>query len=138
MIHYRVAYKDLKTKIPKLKEDDYNAKYAELKRDFGSPPDAKIVFNDAAKTIEIQYYGEDLMIYNRPLATALKTKFPVGVGGTADMLNAGFLTKEGAARKESILDNSRGALRDLPYKEPSATTPPPSAAKTPLQNLKDI
>jgi hypothetical protein len=138
MVHYKLSYKEIKTKLPKLKQDDYNAKYAELKRDFSAPADPNLVFNDGAKTLEIHYYGEDLLIYNRPLANALKSKFPVGEGSTANMIDAAFSTKAGSTRKTEILDNSRAALRDLPYQEVPSTTPAPDPGKNALQNLKDI
>ena len=107
-------------------------------RDFSTPADPKIAFKDSAKTIEIHYYGEDLLIYNRPMANALKSKFPVGEGTTANMLDAAFSTKEGGTRKTEILEDSRAKLRDLPHKDVPSTTPPPSSTKTSLQNLKDI
>jgi hypothetical protein len=138
MVHYRVAFKDLKAKIPVLKQGEYDTKYADLKRQFSAPPDPNIVFNDGAKTIEIHYYGEDLLIYNRALANGLKSAFPFGQGSTAQILDATFAAPGGQARKAEVLDNSRRALRDLPYQDVPATTPPPDPGKSALENLKSI
>lgn len=138
MVHYKVAFKELKSKIPTLKQADYDTKYANLKRDYGAPADPNIVFNDGAKTIEIQYYGEDLLIYNKAFANALKSAFPYGQGSTAQILDATFAAPGGEARKAEVLDTSRAALRDLPYQEVPATTPAPNPGRSALDNLKDI
>lgn len=138
MIHYRVSYADLKKRLPKLTQSEYDQKYADLKRDHGGAGDAKIVFNDARKTIEIEHYGEDLLIFNRPLAFALKSAFPVGTGTTPQMIEAAFMTPEGAKRKAEIIEESREALRQLPYQEVPPGTPPIDGGKTALENLTAI
>jgi hypothetical protein len=138
MVYYKVSFKDLKSKLPKLKQDDYNTKYADLKKNCSSPPDPKIVFNDSAKTIEISYFGEDLLVYNKPLVAALKSAFPYGQGSTAQIIDQAFGASGVDARKAEVLDNSRGALRDLPYQEVPPNTPQPDPGKTTLENLKDI
>src|SRR5256885_10873191 len=135
MVYYRVSFKDLKSKLPTMKQGDYDTKYAALKKDYSTPPDPKIVFNDSAKTIEIQYYGEDLLVYNKPLVTALKSAFPYGQGSTAQIIDEAFGVPGVDARKAEVLADSRGALRDLPYKEVPANTPPPNPGKTALENL---
>jgi hypothetical protein len=137
MIFYRVAYADLKKKLPKLTSTDYDTHYANLKRDHGAG-DPKVTFNDAKKTIEIEHFGEDLLIFNRPLANALRSAFPVGQGSTPQMIDAGFLTPEGVRRKTKILEQSRDALRDLPYQDTPAGTPAIDGTKSALDNLKDI
>ena len=138
MVHYKVSYKELKAKLPTLTQEQFNAKYADLKRDYSAPADPNIVFNDGAKTIEIHYFGEDLLMYNRPLANALKSAFPFGTGSTPQIIEQTFLTPEGETRKTEILENSRETLRQTGYKEVPSNTPAPDPTASSLDNLKAI
>lgn len=138
MIHYRLAFADIVKKLPQTTQEEYDAKYANLKRDHGGGGDANVVFNDTAKTIEISYYGEDLLIRNRALAGALKQAFPYGMGSTVDMLNATFLTPQAEKRRDDFLEDKRSDLRDLDYQDVPATTPAVDPGKSATDNLVAI
>jgi len=138
MIHYRLDYAEIIKKLPKTTQEEYDAKYAQLKRDHGNAADPNVVFNDSNKTIEISYFGEDLLIRNQKLAVALKQAFNFGEGSTAQQLNATFMTPEAEQRRESFLEDKRSELRDLDYQDVPATTPAIDTKKSATQNLIDI
>ena len=139
MIHYRVSYAEISKKKPGILPQDYDRHYAELKRKYG-PGDVKIVFNDANKTIDIGYFGEDMGIYCKPLRDELTTIFYVaGKDGTRNGdMEAAFMTADGQKRKTEILEESRAALRESAYKSAPDDSPVPDDSLGALDNLKAI
>ena len=139
MAYYRVSFQSAKAKNSELTQEDYNSKYAEVKKDFGGQNDPKIVFNDGAKTVEADYIAEDFTVYQKPLMDALYgIAFPNSWGANVNAFESAFLTPEGQQRKTEILDDSRDGVRDLPYQEVPPETPEPDSTKSKLENLKDI
>src|SRR5262245_22208088 len=138
MIYYKVSFNDVKTKLPNLTKEQYNEKYQRLKR-LVNPPDPKIVFDDANKTIEISYYMPDLFAYNEPFKMELQDAFD---DGTVDDVVVRFErvlgTPELPAWKAEYLDQARESLRQVDYKDVPDDTPKPDPGTNDLENLTNI
>lgn len=154
MTVYHMAYERLAAKNPELKRRDYDTVYDGLKLEFtqlanalypGEQDDC-VRFDDVAKTIEVDLYGEDFLVRYSQFAQKMKNAFlpydkdyKLGTGATTpETLNAMYFTDESKDKYATLVEDSRAALRQVTPRDPPANTPAPDPTASGLDNLKSI
>ncbi|MDZ4780293.1 MAG: hypothetical protein SGJ19_08580 [Planctomycetia bacterium] len=147
MIYFKLTFAEMKAKVPNLQQSDYDREFDTAMAKAPTVPDPLIRLDRGARTLEVDYHGEDFRVYYIDFAAALKDAVvamvadqssPINQGGTDAILANGFGTPEAAAKKEAILDDSRAEMRKVAPKDVTNPVPPPNPNANDLDNLKAV